>query len=128
MSITTCQKVTLISCSVLCVSLFLPRMLLPRGKKEMEQPEGKAAYQIIIHPSISILLHLHVFFFSFAMLLLLFPAVALTVQIERGLGPHHCTQMFIIMLHNGKEEQRNMHFIYTEDFFFFLLYLYVNCI
>ncbi|XP_044206156.1 protein RIC-3 [Thunnus albacares] len=39
MSITTCQKVTLISCSVLCVSLFLPRMLLPRGKKEMGQPE-----------------------------------------------------------------------------------------
>ncbi|XP_059209216.1 protein RIC-3 [Centropristis striata] len=55
MSITTCQKVTLISCSVLCVSLFLPRMLLPRGKKEMGRPEGKAAYQIIIHPSI----HLH---------------------------------------------------------------------
>ncbi|XP_041795772.1 protein RIC-3 [Chelmon rostratus] len=39
MSITTCQKVTLISCSVLCVSLFLPRMLLPRGKKEMGHPE-----------------------------------------------------------------------------------------
>ncbi|XP_051919612.1 protein RIC-3 [Hippocampus zosterae] len=38
MSITTCQKVTLISCSVLCVSLFLPRMLLPRAKKEMGQP------------------------------------------------------------------------------------------
>uniref|UniRef100_A0A3P9CF70 RIC3 acetylcholine receptor chaperone n=1 Tax=Maylandia zebra TaxID=106582 RepID=A0A3P9CF70_9CICH len=35
MSITTCQKVTLISCSVLCVSLFLPRMLLPRAKQEM---------------------------------------------------------------------------------------------
>uniref|UniRef100_A0A3Q2ZPH3 RIC3 acetylcholine receptor chaperone n=1 Tax=Kryptolebias marmoratus TaxID=37003 RepID=A0A3Q2ZPH3_KRYMA len=41
MTITTCQKVTLISCSVLCVSLFLPRMLLPRGKKEKGQPEGK---------------------------------------------------------------------------------------
>uniref|UniRef100_A0A3Q2VS91 Resistance to inhibitors of cholinesterase protein 3 N-terminal domain-containing protein n=1 Tax=Haplochromis burtoni TaxID=8153 RepID=A0A3Q2VS91_HAPBU len=50
MSITTCQKVTLISCSVLCVSLFLPRMLLPRAKQEMGQPEGKTAYQIIIHP------------------------------------------------------------------------------
>ncbi|XP_036072716.1 protein RIC-3 [Oryzias melastigma] len=34
MTITTCQKVTLISCSVLCVSLFLPRMLLPKEKKE----------------------------------------------------------------------------------------------
>ncbi|XP_034019202.1 protein RIC-3 [Thalassophryne amazonica] len=61
MSITTCQKVTLISCSVLCVSLFLPRMLLPRGEKERGQPEGKAAYQIVnnppfhpsIHPSIA---------------------------------------------------------------------------
>ncbi|KAM9408288.1 protein RIC-3 [Pholidichthys leucotaenia] len=40
MTITTCQKVTLISCSVLCVSLFLPRMLLPREKKEMGQPEA----------------------------------------------------------------------------------------
>ncbi|XP_077420067.1 protein RIC-3 [Vanacampus margaritifer] len=39
MSITTCQKITLISCSVLCVSLFLPRMLLPRAKKEMGQPQ-----------------------------------------------------------------------------------------
>ncbi|XP_019742029.1 protein RIC-3 [Hippocampus comes] len=39
MPITTCQKVTLISCSVLCVSLFLPRMLLPRAKKEMGQPQ-----------------------------------------------------------------------------------------
>lgn len=48
MPITTCQKVTLISCSVLCVSLFLPRILLPTKKKEMGQPEGKSAYQIII--------------------------------------------------------------------------------
>ncbi|XP_056237774.1 protein RIC-3 [Seriola aureovittata] len=50
MSITTCQKVTLISCSVLCVSLFLPRMLLPRGKKEMEQPEvGPGFYPSGMH-------------------------------------------------------------------------------
>lgn len=48
MPITICQKVTLISCSVLCVSLFLPRILLPAGKKEMGQPEGKSAYQMII--------------------------------------------------------------------------------
>uniref|UniRef100_A0A3B4B704 Resistance to inhibitors of cholinesterase protein 3 N-terminal domain-containing protein n=1 Tax=Periophthalmus magnuspinnatus TaxID=409849 RepID=A0A3B4B704_9GOBI len=41
MSITTCQKVTLISCSVLCVSLFLPRMLLPRAKEDTVQKEGK---------------------------------------------------------------------------------------
>uniref|UniRef100_A0A096LS22 Resistance to inhibitors of cholinesterase protein 3 N-terminal domain-containing protein n=1 Tax=Poecilia formosa TaxID=48698 RepID=A0A096LS22_POEFO len=42
MTITTCQKVTLISCSVLCVSLFLPRMLLPRGKNERGQSEAPA--------------------------------------------------------------------------------------
>ena len=42
MSITTCQKVTLISCSVLCVSLFLPKIFLSRGKSEIGQPiEGK---------------------------------------------------------------------------------------
>lgn len=55
MPITTCQKVTLISCSVLCVSLFLPRILLPARKEEMGQPEGESAYQIIIiihhHPA-----------------------------------------------------------------------------
>ncbi|XP_035507931.1 protein RIC-3 [Morone saxatilis] len=50
MSITTCQKVTLISCSVLCVSLFLPRMLLPRRKKEMGQPEvGPGFYPPVMH-------------------------------------------------------------------------------
>uniref|UniRef100_A0A3Q2P4T3 RIC3 acetylcholine receptor chaperone n=1 Tax=Fundulus heteroclitus TaxID=8078 RepID=A0A3Q2P4T3_FUNHE len=38
MTITTCQKVTLISCSVLCVSLFLPRMLLPRGTNKRVGP------------------------------------------------------------------------------------------
>ncbi|KAF3832683.1 hypothetical protein F7725_026348 [Dissostichus mawsoni] len=50
MSITTCQKVTLISCSVLCISLFLPRMLLPRAKKEMGRPEvGPGYYPPVIH-------------------------------------------------------------------------------
>ncbi|XP_039652063.1 protein RIC-3 [Perca fluviatilis] len=50
MSITTCQKVTLISCSVLCISLFLPRMLLPRGKKEMGRPEvGPGFYPPVMH-------------------------------------------------------------------------------
>ncbi|XP_030270868.1 protein RIC-3 [Sparus aurata] len=50
MSITTCQKVTLISCSVLCVSLFLPRILLSRGKKEMGQPEvGPGFYPPVTH-------------------------------------------------------------------------------
>ncbi|KAM6943243.1 protein RIC-3 [Xenentodon cancila] len=50
MTITTCQKVTLISCSVLCVSLFLPRMVLPRGKKEKGQPEvGPGFYPSVMH-------------------------------------------------------------------------------
>uniref|UniRef100_G3PSQ6 RIC3 acetylcholine receptor chaperone n=1 Tax=Gasterosteus aculeatus TaxID=69293 RepID=G3PSQ6_GASAC len=50
MSITTCQKVTLISCSVLCVSLFLPRMLLPRRTKETGRPEvGPGFYPPVIH-------------------------------------------------------------------------------
>ncbi|KAM7015777.1 protein RIC-3 [Tautogolabrus adspersus] len=50
MSITTCQKVTLISCSVLCVSLFLPRMLISRGRKETGQPEvGPGFYPSVMH-------------------------------------------------------------------------------
>ncbi|KAM4593897.1 protein RIC-3 [Odontesthes bonariensis] len=50
MTITTCQKVTLISCSVLCISLFLPRMLLPRGKKEKGQPEvGPGFYSSVMY-------------------------------------------------------------------------------
>ncbi|KAJ7994979.1 hypothetical protein DPEC_G00255150 [Dallia pectoralis] len=50
MSMTTMQKVTLISCSVVCVSLFLPKMLLPRGKKELGQPEvGPGYYPPMMH-------------------------------------------------------------------------------
>ncbi|XP_068174671.1 protein RIC-3 [Antennarius striatus] len=50
MAITTCQKVTLISCSVLCISLFLPRMFLPRGKRETGQPEvGPGFYPPAMH-------------------------------------------------------------------------------
>nr|XP_046201704.1 protein RIC-3 isoform X3 [Oncorhynchus gorbuscha] len=50
MSMTTLQKVTLISCSVLCVSLFLPKMLLPRGKKDVGQPEvGPGYYRPVMH-------------------------------------------------------------------------------
>ena len=46
MPVTTFQKVTLISCSVLCLSLFLPKMLLPSGsgKKDVGQADGKADY------------------------------------------------------------------------------------
>ncbi|XP_051551949.1 protein RIC-3-like [Myxocyprinus asiaticus] len=39
MAISTCQKITFISCSVLCMSLFLPKMFLPRGKKEIVHSE-----------------------------------------------------------------------------------------
>ncbi|RVE74494.1 hypothetical protein OJAV_G00022600 [Oryzias javanicus] len=50
MTITTCQKVTLISCSVLCVSLFLPRMLLPKEKKEKGVLEvGPGYYRPMMH-------------------------------------------------------------------------------
>ncbi|XP_056318931.1 protein RIC-3 [Danio aesculapii] len=34
MAISTCQKITFVSCLVLCMSLFLPRLFLPRVKKE----------------------------------------------------------------------------------------------
>lgn len=47
MSITTFQKVTLVSCIVLCVSLFLPKMMLYGVKKEMMQKTGKE----MIHPA-----------------------------------------------------------------------------
>ncbi|XP_068597981.1 LOW QUALITY PROTEIN: protein RIC-3 [Brachionichthys hirsutus] len=50
MAVTTCQKVTLISCSILCVSLFLPRMFSPRGKKETGQLEvGPGFYPPVLH-------------------------------------------------------------------------------
>uniref|UniRef100_H2LRA4 RIC3 acetylcholine receptor chaperone n=1 Tax=Oryzias latipes TaxID=8090 RepID=H2LRA4_ORYLA len=49
MTITTCQKVTLISCSVLCVSLFLPRMLLPKEKKEKGVLGGPGLYRPMMH-------------------------------------------------------------------------------
>lgn len=47
MSITTFQKVTLVSCIVLCVSLFLPKMMLYGVKREIMQKTGKE----IIHPA-----------------------------------------------------------------------------
>ncbi|TRY65059.1 hypothetical protein DNTS_009063 [Danionella cerebrum] len=39
MAISTCQKITFISCLVLCMSLFLPRLFLPRVKTETVRPE-----------------------------------------------------------------------------------------
>ncbi|KAL2089036.1 hypothetical protein ACEWY4_015935 [Coilia grayii] len=45
MSITTFQKVTLVTCIVLCISLFLPKMVLREVKKEMMPKAGKG----IIH-------------------------------------------------------------------------------
>ncbi|XP_032378575.1 protein RIC-3b isoform X2 [Etheostoma spectabile] len=41
MAMSTFQKVTLATCLVLCVALLLPRMLLSRGKKDAERPEGR---------------------------------------------------------------------------------------
>ncbi|KAM9423605.1 LOW QUALITY PROTEIN: protein RIC-3 [Salvelinus alpinus] len=43
MSMTTMQKVTLIFCSVLCVSFFLP-IILQRGKNDVGQPEVVPGY------------------------------------------------------------------------------------
>ncbi|XP_067298954.1 protein RIC-3 [Pseudorasbora parva] len=37
MAISTCQKITFVSCIVLCMSLFLPKLFLPRMKKETVQ-------------------------------------------------------------------------------------------
>ncbi|XP_016323895.1 protein RIC-3-like isoform X2 [Sinocyclocheilus anshuiensis] len=39
MAVSTCQKITFISCIVLCMSLFLPKLFLPRVKKETVQSE-----------------------------------------------------------------------------------------
>ncbi|KAK2920157.1 hypothetical protein Q8A73_002361 [Channa argus] len=39
------------------------KVLLPREKKDLAKPEGKAAYQIIVHLSIFIFLHLQWVFF-----------------------------------------------------------------
>ncbi|KAG7468462.1 hypothetical protein MATL_G00143510 [Megalops atlanticus] len=50
MSMSTFQKVTLVSCLVLCVSLLLPKMLLSRGKKEVGQPEaGPGRFPPMMH-------------------------------------------------------------------------------
>ncbi|KAM7397114.1 hypothetical protein PAMP_020111 [Pampus punctatissimus] len=40
MAMSTFQKVTLATCLVLCVALLLPKMLLSRGRKDAERPEG----------------------------------------------------------------------------------------
>nr|XP_055057737.1 protein RIC-3 [Misgurnus anguillicaudatus] len=39
MAISTCQKITFVSCIVLCMSLFLPKMFLPREKKDKVRAE-----------------------------------------------------------------------------------------
>ncbi|XP_043101163.1 protein RIC-3 [Puntigrus tetrazona] len=39
MAVSTCQKITFISCIVLCMSLFLPKLFSPRVKKETVQSE-----------------------------------------------------------------------------------------
>ncbi|KAK7122140.1 hypothetical protein R3I93_023073 [Phoxinus phoxinus] len=41
MSISTCQKLTVVSCVALCVALLLPKMLLSRGQRDGEGPAGQ---------------------------------------------------------------------------------------
>lgn len=43
MPMTTFQKVTLATGLVLCVALLLPKMLLSRGRKDAERPDGASA-------------------------------------------------------------------------------------
>uniref|UniRef100_A0A671NHX7 Resistance to inhibitors of cholinesterase protein 3 N-terminal domain-containing protein n=1 Tax=Sinocyclocheilus anshuiensis TaxID=1608454 RepID=A0A671NHX7_9TELE len=52
MAVSTCQKITFISCIVLCMSLFLPKLFLPRVKKETVQSEGKMRQKC--NPSFSV--------------------------------------------------------------------------
>ncbi len=59
----------------------------------MGQPEGKAAYQTIIHPSISTPLHLQCLFLLLLLLSLLLPDVTLTIQSASGLASHHSAHM-----------------------------------
>nr|XP_023840762.1 protein RIC-3 [Salvelinus alpinus] len=47
MSMSTFQKVTLVSCLVLCVALLLPKMLLGGGKKA--QTEGSGRFPPMVH-------------------------------------------------------------------------------
>ncbi|XP_066556982.1 protein RIC-3 isoform X1 [Amia ocellicauda] len=50
MSLSTFQKVTLVSCFVLCISLLLPKILLSRSKKEVGQPEaGQGRFSPMMH-------------------------------------------------------------------------------
>ncbi|MBN3278263.1 RIC3 protein, partial [Polyodon spathula] len=49
MAMSTFQKVTLVSCLVLCISLLLPKMLLSRGKKEAGQQEGLGRFPPTMH-------------------------------------------------------------------------------
>ncbi|XP_041652050.1 protein RIC-3b [Cheilinus undulatus] len=50
MAMSTFQKVTLVTCLVLCVALLLPRMLLSRGRKDAaERPEGSGHLPPMMH-------------------------------------------------------------------------------
>ncbi|XP_056595460.1 protein RIC-3b isoform X1 [Triplophysa dalaica] len=44
MSVSTFQKLTIVSCVVLCVALLLPKMLLSRGKRDAPKTEGPAGH------------------------------------------------------------------------------------
>ncbi|XP_037538495.1 protein RIC-3b [Nematolebias whitei] len=50
MAMSTFQKVTLVTCLVLCVALLLPKMLLSRGRKDAaERPEGSGRFPPMMH-------------------------------------------------------------------------------
>ncbi|KAF4095442.1 protein RIC-3b [Onychostoma macrolepis] len=44
MSVSTFQKLTIVSCVLLCVALLLPKMLLSRGKRDAAHAEGPAGH------------------------------------------------------------------------------------
>ncbi|XP_029993100.1 protein RIC-3b isoform X3 [Sphaeramia orbicularis] len=49
MAMSAFQKVTLVTCLVLCVALLLPKMLLSRGRKDAERPEGAGRFPPMMH-------------------------------------------------------------------------------
>ncbi|KAM8861582.1 protein RIC-3b [Synchiropus picturatus] len=54
MVISTFQKVTLVTCLVLCVGLLLPKMLLSRGRKDAaERPEGSGHFPPMVHRQVA---------------------------------------------------------------------------
>ncbi|CAJ1055939.1 protein RIC-3b [Xyrichtys novacula] len=53
MAMSTFQKVTLATCLVLCVALLLPKMLLSRGRRDAERPDGPGHLPPMMHRQIA---------------------------------------------------------------------------